>query len=204
MIAIIDYGMGNLHSVKNAFDKIGVEAIITNSLSKIVEADKLVLPGVGAFPDCMKNLKEAGLIDVLREQVVEKKKPLLGICLGMKALFEESEEVSVTKGLGFLEGKIVKMVEPNVKIPHIGWNLLESNMYYPLFDRMSNQPFMYYVHSYYVQSYKDEEVLGYSHYGKLKIPGLVRKDNIIGAQFHPEKSGEDGLRILKFFEEEFV
>ena len=204
MIAIIDYGMGNLHSVKNAFDKIGVEAIITNSLSKIVEADKLVLPGVGAFPDCMKNLKEAGLIDVLREQVVEKKKPLLGICLGMQALFEESEEVSVTKGLGFLEGKIVKMVEPNVKIPHIGWNLLESNMYYPLFDRMSNQPFMYYVHSYYVQSYKDEEVLGYSHYGKLKIPGLVRKDNIIGAQFHPEKSGEDGLRILKFFEEEFV
>lgn len=204
MIAIIDYGMGNLHSVKNALDKIGATSVITRDPKVIEEADKLILPGVGAFPDCMKNLEQSGIVDVLRKAVLEKKKPLLGICLGMQALFEESEEIIPTKGLGFLQGRITKMVEPLVKIPHIGWNMLEANMYHPLFDRMQLEPYVYYVHSYYVQDYKDEEMLGFSTYGSLKIPGLVRCENILGAQFHPEKSGEDGLSILTFFEEEFV
>lgn len=204
MIAIIDYGMGNLHSVKNALDKIGAEAIITNDPNVIKMADKLILPGVGAFPDCMKNLNAHALVEVLRHEVMDKRKPLLGICLGMQALFEEGYEGSHTKGLGFLQGKIVKMTEPSVKIPHIGWNLLEANMYYPVFDRVSTSPFVYYVHSFYVQDYKDDELLGHSTYGALKIPGLMKKDNILGAQFHPEKSGEDGLAILTFFKEEFV
>ncbi|MGX8834123.1 imidazole glycerol phosphate synthase subunit HisH [Amedibacillus sp. YH-ame6] len=204
MIAVIDYGMGNLHSVINALEKIGAPCVLTNDPKVLEEADKLILPGVGAFPDCMKNLEAHGLIEVLHKEVIEKKKPLLGICLGMQALFEESDEIQLTKGLGFLPGRIEKMEDTEVKIPHIGWNLLEANMYHPIFDRMSTSPFMYYVHSYVVQGYVDAHVLGYSHYGSLKIPGLLRKDNILGAQFHPEKSGEDGLSILTYFKEEFV
>lgn len=204
MIAVIDYGMGNLHSVVNALEKIGCEAVITRDPQVIEEAEKLILPGVGAFPDCMKNLSSYGLIEILHNEVLEKKKPLLGICLGMQALFEESEEGGISRGLGYLPGKIVKMSDPDVKIPHIGWNMLEANMYNPIFDRMSQRPFVYYVHSYYAADYEDSQMLGYSTYGSLKIPGLVRNDNILGAQFHPEKSGEDGLRILTYFKEEFV
>ena len=204
MIAVIDYGMGNLHSVVNALEKIGCKAKITRNPKEIEKADKLILPGVGAFPDCMKNLKEHGLIEVLWQEVMEKKKPLLGICLGMQALFEESEEGGITQGLGYLKGRIVKMQDLNVKIPHIGWNMLERNFYNPIFDRMSTRPFVYYVHSFYAQEYDETQLLGYSMYGDLKIPGLVRRDNVLGAQFHPEKSGEDGLRILTYFKEEFV
>ena len=203
MIAIIDYGMGNLHSVENALKKLNCACKITKDIQDIKEADKLILPGVGAFPDCMKNLQESGVLDTLKEEVLEKKKPLLGICLGMQALFEESEEGTPTKGLGFLKGRIVKMVDPKVKIPHIGWNLLEQNQEYPLFQRLSQHPFVYYVHSYYVQGYEENDLLGYSCYGMLKIPGLVRHENILGAQFHPEKSASDGLAILTYFKEEF-
>lgn len=203
MIAIIDYGMGNLHSVENALKKLNSACKITKDIQDIKEADKLILPGVGAFPDCMKNLQESGVLDTLKEEVLEKKKPLLGICLGMQALFEESEEGTPTKGLGFLKGRIVKMVDPKVKIPHIGWNLLEQNQEYPLFQRLSQHPFVYYVHSYYAQGYEENDLLGYSCYGKLKIPGLVRHENILGAQFHPEKSASDGLAILTYFKEEF-
>lgn len=204
MIAIIDYDMGNLHSVENALKKIDCACKITKDPEDLKQADKLILPGVGAFPDCMKNLEESGLLEVLRKEVLVNKKPLLGICLGMQALFEESEEGTPTKGLGFLKGKIEKMVEPNVKIPHIGWNLLEKNQDFALFDQLSSQPFVYYVHSYYAQGYEESDLVGYSCYGDLKIPGLLRHDNILGAQFHPEKSGEDGLAILRYFKEEFV
>lgn len=203
MIAIIDYGMGNLHSVENALKKLNCVCKITKDIEEIRNADKLILPGVGAFPDCMKNLQESGVLDTLKEEVLVNKKPLLGICLGMQALFEESEEGTITKGLGFLKGRIVKMVDPDVKIPHIGWNLLEQNQEYPLFQRLSRHPFVYYVHSYYAQGYEETDLLGYSCYGKLKIPGLVRHENILGAQFHPEKSAEDGLAILTYFKEEF-
>lgn len=203
MIAIIDYGMGNLHSVENALKKLNCVCKITKDIEEIRNADKLILPGVGAFPDCMKNLQESGVLDTLKEEVLANKKPLLGICLGMQALFEESEEGTITKGLGFLKGRIVKMVDPDVKIPHIGWNLLEQNQEYPLFQRLSRNPFVYYVHSYYAQGYEETDLLGYSCYGKLKIPGLVRHENILGAQFHPEKSAEDGLAILTYFKEEF-
>ncbi|WP_416326395.1 imidazole glycerol phosphate synthase subunit HisH [[Eubacterium] hominis] len=203
MIAIIDYGMGNLHSVENALRKLDVECKVTSDPQDLMLADKLILPGVGAFPDCMKNLAASGVLDTLKEEVLVKKKPLLGICLGMQALFEESEEGGLTKGLGFLKGRIVKMVDPKVKIPHIGWNLLEKQQDFALFERLSKHPFVYYVHSYYAQGIEESDLIGYSRYGKLKIPGLVCHENVLGAQFHPEKSAEDGLAILTYFKEEF-
>lgn len=204
MVVIIDYGMGNLHSVENALHHIACDCKISNRIDDIQKADKLILPGVGALPDCMKNLHELGLVEVLREEVLEKKKPLLGICLGMQALFEESEEGSVTAGLGFLQGHIVKMTDQSVKIPHIGWNLLEKQQNHNIFEQMKEQPFMYYVHSYFASGYDENNLIGYSTYGSMKIVGIVQKGNIAGAQFHPEKSGEDGLQILRWFKEEFL
>lgn len=204
MIAILDYGMGNLHSVENALNKLGVACKVTNLPADLHTADKLILPGVGAFPDCMKNLQASGMLDALQEEVLQNKKPLLGICLGMQALFEESDEKELTKGLGFLKGRITLMKDASVKIPHIGWNLLEPSCQHPLFSRLSKEPFVYYVHSYAASDYETEDLLGYSGYGNLKIPGLVAHRNILGAQFHPEKSAEDGLAILRYFVEEFV
>lgn len=202
MIVIIDYGMGNLRSVENALHKIGAACKISSDPQDIKTADKLILPGVGAFPDCMKQLQASGLVNALLEEV-HQGKPLLGICLGMQALFEDSYEGGYTKGLGLLQGSVVKMEDSTVRIPHIGWNLLEKAQSFPVFDKLSAQPFVYYVHSYYAQNYNENELLGYSRYGSLKIPGLVRKNNILGAQFHPEKSGSDGLAILTWFKEEF-
>lgn len=204
MIAIIDYGMGNLHSVYNALHTIGADVCITRDPKIIANADKMVLPGVGAFYDCMKNLHDYQLIDVLNEEVCGKKKPLLGICLGMQALFSYGEEKGGIKGLGYLKGRVVKMEDTSVKIPHIGWNLLEANKEHPLFSKLSKRPFVYYVHSYFAQAYDKEILLGYSTYGNQHIAGLICQNNILAAQFHPEKSGEDGLRILRYFKEEFA
>lgn len=203
MIAIIDYGMGNLHSVENAFKYIQADCVITNDIEVIRHADKLVLPGVGAFPDCMKHLHEMKLFDVIKEEVEVKKKPLLGICLGMQALFEDSYEMEYTKGFGFLKGSITLMEDPNVKIPHIGWNLLEKKQNSSVFDAMNANPFVYYVHSYRASNYDEQDLIGYSEYGDLTIVGMVQKDNVVGCQFHPEKSGTDGLAILKWFVEVF-
>ena len=203
MIAILDYGMGNLHSVENALQHIGCTCCVTDKKEDLQRADQLILPGVGAFADCMKHLQERDLITALKEEVQGKKKPLLGICLGMQALFEDSEENGYTKGLGFLKGNIVKMsdaAESRLRIPHIGWNLLEQCQESSVFERL----FVYYVHSYYAQNYAKEDLLADSGYGGMRIPGLVRRDNVVGAQFHPEKSGEDGLQILRWFKEEFV
>lgn len=215
MITIIDYGMGNLHSVENALRHIGCTCCVSDKREDIERADQLILPGVGAFVDCMKNLQERGLVEVLQIEVMQKHKPLLGICLGMQALFEDSEENGYTKGLGFLKGNIVKMkdtlvpaseiqTEKHVRIPHIGWNLLEPCQPSPVFERLSERPFVYYVHSYYAQNYDERDLLADSGYGRMRIPGLVRRDNVVGAQFHPEKSGEDGLQLLRWFKEEFV
>ena len=196
--------MGNLHSVENALRHIGCDCRISYKKEDIICADQLILPGVGAFQDCMKNLHERGLVDVLKEEVTQNKKPLLGICLGMQALFEDSEEGGYAKGLGFLQGNIVKMEDTDVRIPHIGWNMLEPKQESSVFERLSEHPFVYYVHSYYAKGYAKEDLLADSGYGNMRIPGLVRKENVVGAQFHPEKSGEDGLQILRWFKEEFV
>lgn len=200
MIAIIDYGMGNLKSVYNALKKIDCDCVITKNHDEIKKADKLILPGVGAFPDCMDNLRKSGLIDLIKEEV-KNGKYLLGICLGMQVLFEKGYEGEEKEGLGLIKGEIRKMVDPNVKIPHIGWNNLEFNRQDSMIDGLKDNAFVYYVHSYRAENYNEEDLVGYSEYGDLKIPGLVRHKNVIGAQFHPEKSGEIGLKILKNFKE---
>lgn len=203
MIVIIDYGMGNLKSVYNALIKIGCECKISSDIEDIRKADGLILPGVGAFKDCMDNLKKANLIEVIKEEAA-KGKPLLGICLGMQVLFEKGYEGEGADGLGILKGEIVKMLDNNVKIPHIGWNNLEKNREDELLEGLKEDAFVYYVHSYYAQGYDDVDLVGYSEYGTMKIPGLVRKNNVMGAQFHPEKSGEIGLGILRNFKELIV
>ena len=200
MIVIIDYGMGNLKSVYNALKKINCDCKISSDVEEIRKADGLILPGVGAFQDCMDNLNKAKLPEVIREEVA-KGKPLLGICLGMQVLFQKGFEGQERDGLGLLQGEIRKMVDPNVKIPHIGWNNLEKNRDDQLLKGLDDNAFVYYVHSYRVEGYRNEDLVGYSTYGELKIPGLFRKDNIMGAQFHPEKSGEIGLKILQNFKE---
>lgn len=197
MIAIIDYGMGNLKSVSNALAHLSCDSIITSDPTILKKADGLILPGVGAFPDCMENLHASGVIPTLQEECA-KGKPLLGICLGMQVLFEKSYEGKECAGLGFLQGEIVKMIDPKVKIPHIGWNKLEAKQEDALLKGVEDA-FVYYVHSYYAQGYQEEELLAYSTYGKLCIPSVFRKKNIMATQFHPEKSGEDGLQILQNF-----
>ena len=200
MVVIIDYGMGNLKSVYNALKKIECDCKISSDIEDIRKADKLIIPGVGAFKDCMDNLNKANLPVVIKEEVA-KGKPLLGICLGMQVLFERGYEVEEREGLGLLKGEIKLMKDPNVKIPHIGWNNLEKNREDNLLNGLKDNAFVYYVHSYRATGYRDEDLVGFSTYGSLKIPGLVRKGNVIGAQFHPEKSGEIGLQILKNFKE---
>lgn len=200
MVVIIDYGMGNLKSVYNAMKKIECECMISSNIEDIKNASGLILPGVGAFKDCMDNLEKANLIQVIREEA-KNGKPLLGICLGMQVLFERGYEAEEREGLGLLKGEIRKMVDPNVKIPHIGWNNLEKNREDDLLNGLKDNAFVYYVHSYCAADYNDEDLVGYSGYGKIKVPGLFRRKNVMGAQFHPEKSGEIGLNILKNFKE---
>jgi len=203
MIVIIDYGMGNLKSVRNALNYLGIENKISDDYDEIRKADALILPGVGAFPDAMDTIEKLGLAKVIKEET-EKGKYLLGICLGMQLLFEKGYEGLERTGLGLIKGNIVKMKddrEKNVKIPHIGWNNLKYNRKDILFRNIDEGKYVYYVHSYFAQSYNDEDLVAYSEYGENKIPGIVRRNNIIGAQFHPEKSGTVGLDILKNFGE---
>lgn len=196
MIAIIDYGAGNLFSVKNALDFLGFENIITSSEEDLKVADRLILPGVGAFPDAMRMLGESGLIGVIKEEV--KKKPLLGICLGMQMLFEKSYEFGETEGLGLIKGSVKLMTPKDLAIPHIGWNSLEFNKPCKLLKNVKNGEYVYFVHSYAAEC-SSNNVAAYCDYG-MKVPALVFEGNVYGAQFHPEKSGETGLNILRKFE----
>lgn len=197
MIAIIDYGMGNLKSIKNALDFLNIESIVTRDEEIIRSSKAIILPGVGAFKQAMDNLKENNF-DSLIKELAKEGKFILGICLGMQILFEEGYEGEKCSGLGLIKGKIRKM-EPKekVKIPHMGWNKLVINNNNEVSNNLSGDNFLYYVHSFMLCEYMENNLAAYSYYGGLKIPGIVRKDNIIGMQFHPEKSGEVGLSILK-------
>lgn len=199
MITIIDYGMGNLKSVYNAFKKVNFDCQISSEVTDIEMADKLILPGVGAFKDAMDNLQNLDLILPIRKKVNDGC-PLLGICLGMQMLFDEGYECELRKGLGFIEGKIKLMnSKENLKIPHIGWNRLEFNRENKILNNINKESFVYYVHSFMATEMIDENLIAYSKYGDINIPGIVNKVNVYGMQFHPEKSGEVGLKILKNF-----
>lgn len=202
MIGIIDYGMGNLRSVENALKKLDVPCVISDDPAVLGPCEKLILPGVGAFGDCMANIIQRGLDSFIRDYVASGR-PMLGICLGMQMLFELSEENGLTEGFGFLKGRVVRM-ETDLPVPEIGWNELEWNHETPLRTRLKEHPYVYYVHSYYAHDYDDEDLTGYSMYGDIKVPGLVQRANVMGTQFHPEKSAEDGLKILAYFAKEFA
>ena len=193
MTAIIDYGAGNLFSVKNALDYLGIENKVTKKADDLRAADRLILPGVGAFPDAMRMLGESGLVEVIKEEV--QKKPLLGICLGMQMLFEKGYEFEETDGLGLIKGSVKLMTPENLPIPHIGWNELELNKPCKLLEKGGE--YVYLVHSY-AADCPSENVAAYCDYG-MKVPALVFNGNVYGAQFHPEKSGDKGLEMLKKF-----
>ena len=196
MIAIIDYGAGNIFSVKNALDHLGVESKLTDRKEDLRTADALILPGVGAFPWAMNMLKLSGLVDEIKEQA--KFKPFLGICLGMQLLFEKSYEFEECSGLGLIKGYVDKMNEPDLVIPHMGWNKLEYNHGCPLFDGLSNEEYVYFVHSYKAFC-EDQALYAYSEYGHKVAAVVGNGSNVFGCQFHPEKSGRTGLTILKNF-----
>jgi glutamine amidotransferase len=197
MIAIIDYGMGNLFSVEKAFVKLGAEVVVTSDAKIIAEADKVVLPGVGAFGDCMKNLETSGLIPIIMETAASGK-PFLGICLGLQVMFEGSEEAPGIKGLSMFKGLVKKIVAPKLKIPHMGWNSLKMAVKSPLLDNLPETPYVYFVHSFHAVPSEENIVTAFVEYGG-KVTAAVGKKNVQAMQFHPEKSSSIGLKILENF-----
>jgi glutamine amidotransferase len=196
MIAIVDYGMGNLRSVEKGFLKVGVDAKVVTDSKAVDNADAVVLPGVGAFRDCMKNLEEMSLTEAILRSI-QKGKPYLGICLGLQVLFTESEEFGIHKGFDILKGKVVRF-QINLKVPHMGWNNAKIQRRPPIFDGIQDEAFFYFVHSYYVVPDDNNIVATTTDYG-ITFASMVWKENIFATQFHPEKSQEIGLRVLKNF-----
>ena len=198
MIAIIDYDAGNIKSVEKAFISLGQDVVVTRNKDTILSADKVVLPGVGAFCDAMSRLHEYGLVDVIRE-VAAKGTPFLGICLGLQLIFDRSEEAPGVEGIGLLRGEIVKFPDSDeLKIPQIGWNSLEINPESVLFKGIRNQSYVYFVHSYYLKA-EDEDIVAASTEYITHVHASVEYKNIFACQFHPEKSSEVGLKILENF-----
>ncbi len=198
MIAVVDYGMGNLRSVQKGFEKVGFDAVVSAEREVIENASHLVLPGVGAFKDCMRNLEERGLVEpVLRG--IEKGKPFLGICLGLQLLFEKSEEFGAHEGLGLIKGKVARFPNSELKVPHMGWNSIKIVSDTPLLQQIDDNSYFYFVHSYYVIP-EDNVTATITEYG-LEFTSSIIKDNIFACQFHPEKSQKEGLKILKAFGE---
>ena len=198
MIAIIDYGAGNLQSVKKALDFIGAENIITDDPERIKSADKVLLPGVGSFGDAMNSMHKSGLVETVKECALSGK-PFLGICLGLQLLFEESEESPGVKGLGILKGKIKKFSsDMGLKIPHIGWNSLNIKQNDTIFKGIPENSYVYFVHSYYLHAEDENDIATVTNYG-IDFHSAVGKNNIFATQFHPEKSGDVGLQILRNF-----
>jgi len=197
MIAIVDYGAGNLLSVKKALDFIGAESVITASADEIKNADGVILPGVGSFRNAMESMHESGLVEAVRS-VAQSGRPFLGICLGLQLLFESSEESPGVEGLGVLKGKILKIPSDNLKVPHMGWNSLEFKKSTPLFEGISDGAYVYFVHSYYLSAENISDVSSTTEYG-VTIHASVANGNLFATQFHPEKSGDVGLQMLRNF-----
>ena len=200
MIAIIDYNMGNLASVKNAFAKLGQKTVVESNPEKFQEYDKLILPGVGAFGDAIQHLKERNMIEPIKE-FAKSGKPMLGICLGMQLLFESSQEFGDHEGLGLIKGSVVKFesekFEEPLKVPHMGWNRIFTKEH-PLFEGLDNEHYLYFVHTYHVTCKDENDIIGETYYG-YKFTSAVAHDNIMGIQPHPEKSHKNGLKILENF-----
>lgn len=197
MIAIIDYDAGNLKSVEKALISLGEEVIVSREKEEILRADKVVLPGVGAFGDAMNKLSHYHLIDTIY-RVIEQGTPFLGICLGLQLLFERSEENTKAVGLGILKGEILRIPDIGLKVPHMGWNSLQIKEGATLFQGIEPSPYVYFVHSYYLKAAEEEIVAATTEYA-VPIHASVEKENIFACQFHPEKSGRVGLQILKNF-----
>lgn len=198
VIAILDYDAGNIKSVEKAVQLLGRDVTVTRDEETILEADKVILPGVGAFGDAMRKIHQYGLYEAIHE-VVDRGTPFLGICLGLQLLFEESEESPGVEGLGILKGKILRIPEsPGLKIPHMGWNSLELKNNGRLFEGLPQESYVYFVHSYYLKAADEGIVTAVTEYG-IHIHASVEQGNVFACQFHPEKSSETGIRILKNF-----
>jgi len=206
MITIIDYEMGNLRSVAKAFENLGFAARVSSNPADLKDSDKVVLPGVGAFRDCIANLREGRFVDPLLEHVAAGK-PLLGICVGMQMLFNESEEFGRHKGLGLIPGRVVRfpsgMIEAGerLKVPHMGWNDIRIRQPAPIFNTIADGSYVYFVHSYYCAAERQEDVAASCRYGEVEFCAAVWRDNVMATQFHPEKSQGVGLEIFKNFGE---
>ncbi len=201
MVAIIDYGVGNLFSLKSSLKEIGAEAVVTSDEKVIAEADRIILPGVGAFEDAARKLRESGMAEVVKREAAAGK-PMMGICLGMQLMFDVGYEYGVHEGLGLIKGSvrpIADVIPAGYKIPHIGWNLLRFRKESPLFKYIKEEDYVYFVHSYYAAEC-DESVIAVTEYG-AELTAAVANGNVYGCQFHPEKSGEVGMKILKAFVE---
>ena len=195
-VAIIDYGVGNLRSVEKAFAAVGVDAVVTGDKQKLLAAERLVLPGVGAFGTCMSEFERHGLIDLVLARV-EEGTPLLGVCVGMQMLFEESAEFGKTKGLGLLKGHVNRF-DDSLVVPHVGWNQVGRTSPSALLNDVSDNSFFYFVHSYYCEPRDKDTIIGETEYG-VTFASVIAKRNIFGVQFHPEKSQNAGLQLLKNF-----
>ena len=199
MTAVIDYDAGNIRSVEKALQALGEEVVVTRDKDIILHAERVILPGVGAFGDAMNKIRGYGLEEVIKE-VVAKGTPFLGICLGLQLLFERSEESKGVDGLGILKGEILRIQdEPGLKIPHIGWNSLSYPNQGKLYQGISENSYVYFVHSYYLKAEEPDIVVATAKYGRTMIHASVEKENVFACQFHPEKSSEVGLTILKNF-----
>lgn len=197
-IAIIDYGVGNLRSVEKAFTSQGIDAVVTSDEKILRAADKLVLPGVGAFKACMDGLKARGFDELVLE-AAGAGKPIIGLCVGLQMMFEEGHEFGVHKGLGLMPGRVVRFPD-KLRVPHIGWNQVEFKREHKVFNDLPSQTFFYFVHSFYVESADSNYVLGETDYG-MRYASICGRDNIVGVQFHPEKSQTAGLKLLRNFAE---
>ena len=196
MIAIIDYSAGNLYSVQKAIEAIGAQAIITSSAADIQRAEKVIFPGVGSFGRAREEIDRLGLVEPIRQSIASGK-PFLGICLGLQLLFESSQESPGTSGLGLLAGSVVRFPD-TIKVPHLGWNILEQQQQNPLWSGLPNDAYFYFAHSYYISPSDMAIVIGTSDYG-FSYPVAIKKDQLYGLQFHPEKSQKWGLTVLKNF-----